>query len=201
MTQGEDIAAYLPIVNQVVARYSRRGLPPTGLRDDLWSAGVAGLMDALRRFDATAGAPFECYARIRIQGAIQDELRKMDWVPRRVRMAARLRGEALLSPFLPLDYCFADSGATLAEIIKDENDQPAREIMEKADAIAAVNAAVGRLPAPQRRVVTLYFFESMKMPAIAAVLGITSARVGQILRAALDRLARWLRSGPDAIAA
>jgi RNA polymerase sigma factor for flagellar operon FliA len=57
--------------------------------DDLQSAGVFGLMDALDTYDVTRGIRFETYSAIRIRGAIYDELRSLDWVPRLVRNRAR----------------------------------------------------------------------------------------------------------------
>ena len=80
---------YLPLVRQVVAQMARR-LPANVLRDDLMAAGVFGLMDSLRRNGAECSETFEWYARTRIRGAIFDELRAQDWLPRRARTAAHL---------------------------------------------------------------------------------------------------------------
>src|SRR4030095_5243568 len=57
--------------------------------EDLYSAGLVGLLNAVRNFDPQNGAPFGAYARVRIRGAIFDELRRMDWVPRSVHTKAR----------------------------------------------------------------------------------------------------------------
>ena len=62
---------------------------PEGVElDDLISAGVFGLMDAIDAFDLTRGVKFETYCVPRIRGAMLDELRTMDWVPRLVRSKA-----------------------------------------------------------------------------------------------------------------
>jgi len=53
--------------------------------EDLISAGVLGLIDAIEKYDSTQGIPFEYYAKIRIKGAMLDEIRSMDWVPRSLR--------------------------------------------------------------------------------------------------------------------
>ena len=53
--------------------------------DDLASAGIMGLLDAIEKFDPTKGASFKTYAGYRIRGAILDEIRALDWVPRSVR--------------------------------------------------------------------------------------------------------------------
>jgi RNA polymerase sigma factor for flagellar operon FliA len=57
--------------------------------DDLYSAGLVGLLNAVRRFNPKSGCSFENYARVRIRGAIFDELRRLDWVPRSVHEKAR----------------------------------------------------------------------------------------------------------------
>ena len=65
------------------------GLPQSIEQADLSSYGMFGLIDALEKFDAERGFKFETYAIPRIKGAIIDELRAMDWVPRSVRFKAR----------------------------------------------------------------------------------------------------------------
>ena len=68
---------------------------PDGVElDDLISAGVFGLMDAIDAFDMTRGVKFETYCVPRIRGAMLDELRTMDWVPRLVRSKASKLNEA-----------------------------------------------------------------------------------------------------------
>jgi RNA polymerase sigma factor FliA len=78
---------YLPIVKYTAERiYSK--LPDKVELDDLISAGIFGLMDAIDNFDRDRGVKFETYCSPRIRGAILDELRSMDWVPRLVRARA-----------------------------------------------------------------------------------------------------------------
>ncbi|MFQ5414075.1 MAG: FliA/WhiG family RNA polymerase sigma factor [Phycisphaerae bacterium] len=80
---------YLPIVRYNAERIAAK-LPDEVDRDDLTSAGVFGLMDAIDAFDIGRGVKFETYCAPRIRGAILDELRSMDWVPRLVRSRAHL---------------------------------------------------------------------------------------------------------------
>ncbi|MCH8967100.1 MAG: FliA/WhiG family RNA polymerase sigma factor [Planctomycetes bacterium] len=75
---------YIPIVKYNADRISAK-LPDEVECDDLVSAGVFGLMDAIDAFDMDRGVKFETYCAPRIRGAILDELRSMDWVPRLVR--------------------------------------------------------------------------------------------------------------------
>ncbi len=82
------ILNYSPLVKYVAGRLSAN-LPPTVENSDLISYGVFGLIDALEKFDPGRGIKFETYAIARIKGAIIDELRALDWVPRSVRAHAR----------------------------------------------------------------------------------------------------------------
>lgn len=82
------IVGYSPLVKYVAGRLSS-SLPQTVDTSDLISYGVFGLIDAIEKFDTERGIKFETYAIARIKGAIIDELRAMDWVPRSVRSRAR----------------------------------------------------------------------------------------------------------------
>ncbi len=82
------ILHYAPLVKYVAGRVST-GLPPSVEFGDLVSYGVFGLLDAIEKYDPSRGIKFETYAIARIKGAIIDELRAEDWVPRSVRFKAR----------------------------------------------------------------------------------------------------------------
>src|SRR5215213_11799797 len=87
------VERYLPLVKYNGERIWAR-LPEGVELDDLISAGVFGLMDAIDAFDMSRGVKFETYCVPRIRGAMLDELRTMDWVPRLVRSKASKLGEA-----------------------------------------------------------------------------------------------------------
>jgi RNA polymerase sigma factor for flagellar operon FliA len=82
------ILHYAPLVKYVAGRLGA-GLPQSVEQSDLVSNGMFGLMDALDKFDPAREVKFETYAIPRIRGAIIDELRAMDWVPRSIRSKAR----------------------------------------------------------------------------------------------------------------
>ena len=82
------VVAYSPLVKYVAGRMAS-GLPPHVEEADLISYGLVGLISAIERFDLGREIKFETYAITRIKGAIIDELRSMDWVPRSVRARAR----------------------------------------------------------------------------------------------------------------
>jgi RNA polymerase sigma factor for flagellar operon FliA len=81
------IREYAPMIKYVAGRIAMR-LPPHIEVDDLVSVGVLGLFDAIQKYDPSRGARFKTYAEFRVRGAILDELRSLDWVPRSVRQKA-----------------------------------------------------------------------------------------------------------------
>ena len=83
----EVIIRYSPMIKYVANRIAMR-LPPHIEVDDLISVGVLGLMDAISKYDSSRGAKFKTYAEFRVRGAILDELRSLDWVPRSIRQKA-----------------------------------------------------------------------------------------------------------------
>lgn len=82
------VESFLPHVKFIADRIAMK-LPPSVESDDLYSAGVIGLIDAVEKFDPARGVLFKTYAELRIRGAILDSLRELDWVPRSVRRRAR----------------------------------------------------------------------------------------------------------------
>lgn len=82
------IMDYAPLIRFVAQRIAAR-LPSNIDIDDLISAGVIGLMDAIEKYDPSRDNKFKTYAEFRIRGAILDELRSQDWVPRSVRDKAK----------------------------------------------------------------------------------------------------------------
>ena len=82
------IMDYAPLIRFVAQRIASR-LPSNIDIDDLVSAGVIGLMDAIEKYDPSRDNKFKTYAEFRIRGAILDELRSQDWVPRSVRDKAK----------------------------------------------------------------------------------------------------------------
>ena len=90
------IVRYSPLVKFVAGRVSA-GLPHSIEQADLVSYGMFGLIDAIDKFDAERKIKFETYAITRIKGAIIDELRSIDWVPRSVRTKARAVEQAYVA--------------------------------------------------------------------------------------------------------
>jgi len=227
------IQAYAPLVKYVAQRLGCR-LPVSVCLDDLISAGVLGLMDAIAKYDPTRGTTFKTYAEMRIQGAMLDDLREADWVPRSVRdkehaltqayatlerqhgrpaddeaVAAvlgldldtfsgwltQVRGVALLSLDTPLK---SDPNGnpilSLETLLADEAPGP-QHLAETQDLKRHLAEAIDQLPAQEKVVLSLYYYEELTMKEIGQVLTLTDSRVSQIhtkailhLRAAVQHL-------------
>ena len=94
-TRDQLIMEYAPLIKYIAQKIAAR-LPANIELDDLMSSGVIGLMDAMEKYDPSRDNKFKTYAEFRIRGAILDELRAQDWVPRSVREKAKI-----------LERCFA----------------------------------------------------------------------------------------------
>lgn len=89
------ILEYAPLIKFIAQKIAVR-LPSNIELDDLISSGVIGLMDAIDKYDSTRDNKFKTYAEFRIRGAILDELRAQDWVPRSVRDKAKLLDRTMI---------------------------------------------------------------------------------------------------------
>src|SRR6201994_4343653 len=94
-TKEKLILEYAPLIKFIAQKIAVR-LPSNIEFDDLVSSGVIGLMDAIDKYDSTRDNKFKTYAEFRIRGAILDELRAQDWVPRSVRDKAKLLDRTMM---------------------------------------------------------------------------------------------------------
>ncbi|WP_319941614.1 RNA polymerase sigma factor FliA [Aestuariirhabdus haliotis] len=90
------VERHSPLVKRIAHHLAAR-LPASVQVDDLIQSGMIGLLEAARKYDGSKGAAFETYAGIRIRGAMLDEVRKGDWVPRSVHRNGRRVAEAVKS--------------------------------------------------------------------------------------------------------
>ncbi|NYT86227.1 RNA polymerase sigma factor FliA [Pollutimonas harenae] len=93
-TEDQLVGQYAPLVRRLALQLVAK-LPASVEVDDLMQAGMMGLLDAVRRYQQTADAQFETYAVTRIRGAMLDELRSQDWLPRSVRSKTRSIEQAI----------------------------------------------------------------------------------------------------------
>lgn len=125
---------YAQLVRRLAMRLGTR-LPPNVELDDLIQAGMIGLMEAANRYDKEGGASFETFAAIRINGAMIDELRAMDWCPRGLRQQsktiertiAQLEAELLRAPVE--QEIAGHMGITLAELQQHLTDARGNQIL------------------------------------------------------------------------
>jgi RNA polymerase sigma factor for flagellar operon FliA len=183
---ASDIQEYMPLVRQTVARFLRK-LPANVLRDDLIAAGTYGLVDSLRKNGETRGPTFEWYARIRIRGAILDELRTQDWLTRRARgllASHNGEGQAPVSAVVGIE----DLSEAHRSWLSDESTPSPLEAAEASADRAALADAVASLGERERLIVTLHYFQGVQLKDIAAELGVSEPRVSQLHSRAIAKL-------------
>ncbi len=157
------------VVNRIRPR-----LPFSVSEDELYSAGMFGLLKACRSYDPSRGAVFKTYAYHRIRGAILDELRRLDFLPRAMRDRAREAGEecpAIVA--LPRDE---DGHETVA----GREGGGGEEEVEQRDLMDRLAREIAALPERMRLVMELYHGEGLKMREIGDRLRLTESRVSQI---------------------
>lgn len=179
-----EIAQWESLVWYVVNRLKPR-LPHSVSEEELHSAGMVGLLKAARSYDPSRGAEFKTYAYHRIRGAMLDELRSLDFLPRSLREKAREKGEQAPAVIgLPTDEDGSDSLEVEAMI---------SGAIENQELAEALQIAIRSLPDKMRVVMHLYYNEGRRMREIGEELNLTESRVSQIHSAAVARLRRDLR--------
>ena len=127
LVRNELIERHRPLVRFIALRMLQT-LPKSVELDDLISAGIFGLMDAIRGFDTSRGIKFKTYCSTRIRGSILDQLRSEDWVPRLVRVKAGKIDKALQK--LTSEYGREPTHAELAQAMKLDHSTLHRELDE-----------------------------------------------------------------------
>ncbi len=207
--------AYAPIVKFVVGRLASQ-LRTVAETEDLIGYGMIGLLDAIDRFEPDRGLKFETYASHRIRGAILDEVRRLDWAPRRVRgrirrveqtrerMAQELRRQpsddeitAELGEVAGAARLDASNASVLcldAPIGDRDGDSIDLRIgsadpgMENVENTLLVRSLLATLTPRDRFIIERYYFDGMALAEIGAELGVTESRVSQLLTRAKRRL-------------
>ncbi len=196
---AEEVNRHMPLVRQVVARFLRR-LPANVLRDDLVAAGIHGLIDSLRKNGGDAGATFESYARIRIRGAILDELRTQDWLPRRARWAALGKRAATdETPIAVVGIEDLTPRERTSSFVNDEEKDPS-ELLEDRQEAHVLSEAIEQLPVRERTIVRMHYFQGARFKDIGEVLGVSEPRVSQLHSRAMGHLKKILGSAAPAAA-
>jgi RNA polymerase sigma factor FliA len=211
---GADEAALLEKYQALVERLARRLVWRTGMQsayDDLWSAGALALLEASRRYDPAKGASFATFAEHRVRGAMLDELRSMDHLPRRLRnrtddvAKTKHKLEEVLKREPTVDEIAADLELDIDEVagiaalmephlpldsvlhrVCSEDDSNAS--LERAETVKRLTRALEALPERLRMVLALHYDEDLTYREIAKLLQVSEPRVCQLHGDALKRL-------------
>ena len=209
------IHEHVDIARRISMRMARR-CPDWIAREDLVAAAMLGLTEAAERYDVTRNEPFLSFAEKRIRGAVLDELRRGDIMPRRVRQMARKIGTTIED--IERTTCAAATDEAVASALgvsvdeyksdleqlvhvtvgalelDDEScmfaedcDSPESEAV-RGQAMARVRAALPKLEQRDLVVLGLYYNEELTYNEIAQVLGVTTSRVCQLHGRAIARL-------------
>jgi RNA polymerase sigma factor for flagellar operon FliA len=217
-SDDELIARHAPLIERCARRLAARS-GHTVTADDLWSAGAMGLLEAARRFDGARDVRFETFAEHRIRGAMLDEMRRMDHLPRRLRTDVEKMEatRAKLAHALgrdPETHEVAESmgveAQDVAELlqlvapplpIEDEiASSPglaADEALGRSQLQNALARAIGVLPERLQILLALYYDEELTYREIAKVLAVSEPRVCQLHSDAVKRLREALGRTQD----
>jgi len=220
------ILHYAPLVKFVAMRVAAR-LPHSIESAEVTQLGFVGLIDAVERFDPDRNVPFRFYATWRIEGAILDELRRLDWVPRSVRVAVRhldearsdlrhrLKREPDASELadalnLPVDVIeetehdavrtqlvSLDGAAQSPTVHRALTDERTAHLDTSGEQLARIIDAMASVPPRERRVLALRYEQGKTLTAIGEILHVSESRVCQIHTQAIRRLRAMLQIEPS----
>lgn len=216
--RDELIVGHLPLVKHVIGRLLG-DLPSSADAENLESAGVLGLVEAASKFDPTRNAQFKTFAYLRIRGAIVDELRRNSPLPQHVlaRVALVRKAYRTLPHPITVEALAAETGLTLDEVADTlaaerfakttsweqaaepsglEPAAPAdtpEDEAERAERASQLAEAIQALPEKERKAVTMYYQQDMRLKEIASVLGLSVSRVSRLLSKALFELGEQMR--------
>lgn len=188
---GQTLRSHIWLVYEVVRRVqATRRLPANVLRDDLVAAGLYGLCDCLCRHRGSYGESFERYARMRIRGAIFDELRAQDWLPRRQREASdRAVESGDGSPRTGVDLVDpSDRSGVEDALARASAENNLAELVEIRSELRALARALSQLPERERQILGMHYFEGTRFKDIGMTLGVSEPRISQLHARALNRL-------------
>jgi RNA polymerase sigma factor for flagellar operon FliA len=177
---------YTPLVRKIAGGFQRK-LPRNVLREDLIAAGMSGLWDAIRRHPEGPSESFEWYVRVRIRGAILDELRAQDWLPRRARAAAEAASgtDAYVPPPAVVRFDDVSEWEQNRCLSDSSNSETAVALKFTQETLAK---AVELLPERERHIVSAHYFKGVKFKDLGLELGVSEPRISQLHSRAIQRL-------------
>ena len=211
--RNQLIADHSDIARRIALKVARR-CPDWVQREDLIAAGMLGLTEAALRYDESRTEPFLSFAEQRIRGAVLDELRRGDLLPRRVRQLARKINGAIReleaggekatdqrvadALGVPVDHYRTGLAHLVHVEVESLDDKVAAqhasseiapdEAASHREVLRRVRTALDKLEARDVTILGLHYIEDMTYQEIAKSLGITPSRVCQLLWRAVERL-------------
>lgn len=182
----EDLEPHMHLVFKTVATFLRR-LPRSVQRDDLVAAGTYGLMTALSKHVGERGAEFEWYARVRIRGAIFDELRREDWLSRGARAKVTANAVDDQAPSSHVMVSMDELTESRCSFEAHDQDSPLALAEQNSDRLA-LSKGVALLPERERRIVQMHYFEGFQFQEIAEQFAVSLPRISQLHARALTML-------------
>lgn len=186
------IREHMPLVKTIAKRFARR-LPASVAQDDLLGAGALGLIDSVVRRRGDDESSFACYTRIRIRGAIFDELRSHDWLPRRSRNSEKQPSQGAPHPVAVLHLEDLPAGSEKSQADRCSDAGPLEALATKRIA-SMLRRELDQLPQRDRLVLHLHYFKGMRLKEIGRLLGVSEARISQIHHRALHQLKPRIQS-------
>ena len=181
----------MPLVKIIARRFSKR-LPASVAQDDLMGAGALGLIDSVVRRRGDDESSFACYTRIRIRGAIFDELRSHDWLPRRSRNQEQTETSGPPRPVAVVHFDDLPTEADRTPADRSSEGNPLNALTRKRMA-TLLKQELDMLPERDRLVLHLHYFKGMRLKEIGRLLGVSEARISQIHHRALSQLKPRIR--------
>lgn len=188
-----QIEQHLPLVQKMARQIASR--TPANIRaEDLIGAGTLGLMDSVTRNRGGDGPAFACYMRTRIRGAIQDELRAFDWLPRRARKAGeKSPNSSSRRPVAVVGFGDLQPGPERQPACERPESDPLEATTNKALG-EALRVALSSLGEREQLVLKLHYFNDMRLKEIGRLLSVSEARISQIHHRALGKLRPILKN-------
>ncbi|MEW5738143.1 MAG: sigma-70 family RNA polymerase sigma factor [Myxococcota bacterium] len=218
-SDSELLRRYGVLIDRVGRRLAARlGLPH--LAEELWSVGAMGLLEAARRFDSSRSVRFETFAEHRIRGAMLDEVRKMDHLPRRLRADTEKveKGRTALGKQLGREPTGEELAAHLKLSVDElaeleqlrqpllplvgalavpSGEESAEERVERGRVVQRLTQAISGLGERLQLLLSLYYVEELTFREIAGLLQVSEARVCQLHGDAVKRLRELLADGDE----
>jgi len=207
------IEHYIPFIKKLSRNiYSK--LPNTIQLSEIESYANLGLLDALEKYNHKRGVEFEAYAKIRIKGAVYDEIRKQDWLPRSIRSTIKKQKNIISSGgemenFGEKVYIYnEENNISLSEILLqnpslsslDSYDNLTEsslfeqkiDFVEELERKISINKLLLKLKKTDRKVIYLYYFEGRTFKEIGEIMCLTESRISQIHKKALANLKQFI---------